>query len=39
VRAWSRRKGHLFTDEHVEVAWRRLDAGGWLAGKRVPAGV
>ena len=39
VRAWSRRKGHLFTDEHVEVAWRRLDEGGWLADKRVPAGV
>jgi len=39
VRAWSPRKGHLFTDEHVEVAWRRLDEGGWLAGKRVPAGV
>jgi hypothetical protein len=39
VRASSRRKGHLFTDEHVVVAWRRLDEGGWLAAKRVPAGV
>jgi hypothetical protein len=39
VRAWSRRKGNLFTDEHIKVAWRRLDEGGWLAGTRVPAGV
>lgn len=39
VRAWSPRKRRLFTDEHVEVAWQRLDEGGWLAGKRVPAGV
>lgn len=39
VRAWSRRKGHLFTDDHVEVAWQRLDEGGWLAGKGVPASV
>ncbi len=39
VRAWSQRKAHLFTDEHVEVAWRRLNEGGWLAGTRVPAGV
>ena len=35
VRAWSQRKGRLFTDEHVDVAWRRLDEGGWLAGARV----
>jgi O-acetyl-ADP-ribose deacetylase (regulator of RNase III) len=39
VRAWSPRKGHLFTDDHVEVAWRRLDEGGWIAGRRVPVGV
>ena len=38
VRAWSSRKGHLFTDEHVAVAWQRLDEGGWLAGARVPVG-
>jgi O-acetyl-ADP-ribose deacetylase (regulator of RNase III) len=38
VRAWSQRKGRLFTDEHVEVAWQRLDEGGWLAGAPVPAG-
>jgi O-acetyl-ADP-ribose deacetylase (regulator of RNase III) len=39
VRDWSQRKQHLFTDEHVAVAWERLDEGGWLAGARVPAGV
>jgi O-acetyl-ADP-ribose deacetylase (regulator of RNase III) len=39
VREWSQRKGRLFTDEHVAVAWRRLEEGGWLAGARVPAGV
>ena len=39
VRAWSERKEHLFTDHHVEVAWQRLDEGGWLARARAPAGV
>jgi len=39
VRAWSQRKQHLFTDEHVAVAWERLAEGGWLAGAPVPAGV
>lgn len=39
VRAWSQRKGHLFTDEHVAVAWDRLYKGGWLTGVVVPAGV
>jgi O-acetyl-ADP-ribose deacetylase (regulator of RNase III) len=38
VRAWSQRKHHLFTDEHVTVAWKRLEEGGWLLGARVPAG-
>jgi O-acetyl-ADP-ribose deacetylase (regulator of RNase III) len=38
VRAWSQRKQHLFTDEHVAVAWKRLEEGGWLLGARVPAG-
>jgi O-acetyl-ADP-ribose deacetylase (regulator of RNase III) len=38
VRAWSQRKQHLFTDEHVTVAWERLQDGGWLLGARVPAG-
>jgi O-acetyl-ADP-ribose deacetylase (regulator of RNase III) len=35
VRAWSQRKQHLFTDDHVDVAWERLDEGGWLAGEGV----
>jgi len=35
VRQWSARKGRLFTDEHVRVAWQRLDEGGWLADARV----
>lgn len=39
VRSWSPRKAHLFTDRHVEAAWRRLDEGGWLAGRPVPVGV
>jgi O-acetyl-ADP-ribose deacetylase (regulator of RNase III) len=39
VRAWSPRKGHLFTDEHVEAAWRRLHDGGWLSSRKVAAGV
>lgn len=38
VRAWSPRKGHLFTDEHIGVAWERLEEGGWLSGARVPVG-
>jgi hypothetical protein len=38
VRAWSHRKQHLFTDEHVAVAWERLDDGGWLADTPVPVG-
>jgi O-acetyl-ADP-ribose deacetylase (regulator of RNase III) len=37
VRAWSQRKQHLFTEEHVAIAWERLEDGGWLAGVRVPA--
>jgi O-acetyl-ADP-ribose deacetylase (regulator of RNase III) len=39
VREWSRRKGRLFTDDHVATAWHRLDEGGWLTTARVPAGV
>jgi hypothetical protein len=39
VRDWSQRKERLFTDDHIEVAWRRLDEGGWLEDARVPAGV
>jgi O-acetyl-ADP-ribose deacetylase (regulator of RNase III) len=39
IRAWSDRKGRLFTDDHLAVAWRRLEDEGWLAGGRVPARV
>jgi len=39
VRAWTERKGRLFTDYHVAVAWDRLDDGGWFAGSRVAVGV
>ncbi len=38
VRDWSQRKGRLFTDEHVLVAWQRLEDGGWLSGVLVGAG-
>lgn len=30
VRAWSARKSHLFTPEHIEAAWRQLGSKGWL---------
>ena len=39
VRAWSDRKGRLFTDDHVAVAWERLEDEGWITGARVPAHV
>lgn len=39
VRAWNARKGELFTDEHVAIAWRRLHDGGWLAAIPASAGV
>jgi uncharacterized protein YwgA len=39
VREWTERKGRLFTDDHVAIAWDRLEEGGWLAGSRVPSGV
>jgi O-acetyl-ADP-ribose deacetylase (regulator of RNase III) len=39
VRTWSQRKGRLFTDDHVDIAWQRLDEGGWLTGTRVTTGV
>ena len=39
VREWTERKGRLFTDEHVAIAWHRLEQGGWFAGSRVAAGV
>lgn len=30
IRGWTPRKATLFTDHHVEVAWRALEHGGWL---------
>lgn len=36
VRAWSHRKGRMFTDEHIEVAWDHLQGLGWIA-EREPA--
>lgn len=30
VRTWSARKGNLFNPEHIEAAWKQLDAQGWL---------
>jgi O-acetyl-ADP-ribose deacetylase (regulator of RNase III) len=34
VRAWSARKERLFTEDHIGVAWNRLEEGGWLTGAR-----
>ncbi|MCU1494277.1 MAG: Appr-p processing protein [Acidimicrobiaceae bacterium] len=31
VQEWSDRKSQLFSDDHVEVAWRRLANHGWLS--------
>jgi O-acetyl-ADP-ribose deacetylase (regulator of RNase III) len=39
VQQWSERKGRLFTDDHVAIAWSRLADEGWLAGAPVPTGV
>jgi hypothetical protein len=38
VREWSNRKGRLFTDDHVAIAWTRLQDEGWLPPQRVAAG-
>ncbi len=27
---WTNRKKNLFSQEHVKVAWNRLDSGGWI---------
>lgn len=32
VRAWSARKGHLFTDDHILKAWEQLRSNCWLPG-------
>ena len=37
IREWSDRKGRLFTDEHVAIAWERLADEGWLSADRLPA--
>lgn len=34
VRSWSARKERLFTEEHIALAWERLEQGGWLTGAR-----
>jgi hypothetical protein len=39
IRAWNDRKGRLFTDDHVAIAWARLDEEGWLPPRLVSAGV
>jgi O-acetyl-ADP-ribose deacetylase (regulator of RNase III) len=39
VREWSDRKGRLFTDDHVAIAWARLKDEGWLPPQLVSAGV
>lgn len=31
VRAWNHRKARMFTDDHVKVAWERLEGQGWLS--------
>jgi O-acetyl-ADP-ribose deacetylase (regulator of RNase III) len=31
VQEWSPRKGRLFTERHIKLAWERLRDGGWLA--------
>lgn len=30
IRSWTRRKAKLFRPEHVEIAWQRLAAEGWI---------
>jgi len=35
VRQWSARKERLFKKEHIAVAWKRLEDGGWLVGPQV----
>jgi O-acetyl-ADP-ribose deacetylase (regulator of RNase III) len=31
VRTWNYRKGRMFTDEHIEVAWDHLRGYGWIS--------
>lgn len=30
VQDWNPRKGDLFNEQHVSVAWERLEEEGWL---------
>jgi O-acetyl-ADP-ribose deacetylase (regulator of RNase III) len=39
VQAWSPRKGRLFTERHIKLAWERLRIKGWLGSQElVPIG-
>ena len=31
VQSWSQRKRRMFTAQHIESAWQRLNDHGWLA--------
>jgi hypothetical protein len=31
VQSWNRRKRDLFTDRHIEIAWKHLSDHGWFA--------
>lgn len=35
VRAWNYRKGRMFTDDHIKVAWDRLCDEGWIADREL----
>ncbi len=39
VREWNARKGRLFTNDHVDIAWERLRNEGWLSASQVATGV
>jgi len=40
VRSWNPRKGRMFTDEHIQVAWNHLRDEGWLGARgAAPVGV
>jgi O-acetyl-ADP-ribose deacetylase (regulator of RNase III) len=35
VQNWSRRKEHLFSEDHISIAWEHLKDEGWLSTKKV----